>query len=110
MPRTLVYNYYLLTLVILVAIILTMGKLTTITSKGQVTIPEDIRLLLQIKQGDKVSFEDVVPEQRQVKIQIIPGEAVEKLYGSLKTKVKFRSRKYERKMTKELISQLVENK
>lgn len=87
-----------------------MGKLTTITSKGQVTIPEDIRLLLQIKQGDKVSFEDVVPEQRQVKIQIIPGEAAEKLYGSLKTKVKFQGRKYEREMTKELISQLVENK
>lgn len=103
-------GYYPLTSVILLAIILTMSTLTTITSKGQVTIPEDIRLVLQVKTGDRVSFEGIVPERKQATIRIIPGEIVEKLYGSLKTEVRFRGRDYERKMTKKLISQLAEGK
>lgn len=87
-----------------------MSALTTITSKGQVTIPEDIRLILQVKAGDRVSFEGIIPEQKQATIRIIPGEIVEKLYGSLKTEVKFKGRDYEREMTKKLISQLAESK
>lgn len=87
-----------------------MSNLTTITSKGQVTIPGNVRLLLRVKPGDQASFEEIVPEKKQVKIRIIPGEVVERLYGSLKTKVKFQGREYERKMTKKLISQLLKNK
>lgn len=34
------------------------------------------------------------------------GKTVQKLYGSLRTKVKFQSRKYERKITKKLISKI----
>ena len=33
-----------------------MEKEATITSKGQVTLPADIRRLLHLKQGDKVVF------------------------------------------------------
>ncbi len=83
-----------------------MSILITITNKGQVTIPKDIRLLLEVKPGDRVSFEKVAPEKKQVTVRIIPGRTVEELYGSLETKVKFQSRKYEREMTKKLISQL----
>lgn len=94
-----------MTLVVLSVIILTMSILTTITNKGQVTIPEDVRLLLRAKAGDRVSFESIVPERKQATIRIIPGEIVEKFYGSLKTKVKFKGRDYEREMTRKLLSQ-----
>jgi len=103
-------DYYLLTLVVLSVIILTMSILTTITNKGQVTIPEDVRLLLRAKAGDRVSFEGIVSERKQATIRIIPGEIVENFYGSLKTKVKFKSRDYEREMTRKLLSQSVAGK
>ena len=83
-----------------------MSALTTITNKGQVTIPEDVRLRLQVKAGDRVSFESIIPEQKQATIRIIPGEIVERLFGSLKTKVKFKGRGYERETTRKLISRL----
>ena len=37
---------------------------STLTSKGQVTIPTDVRRLLGLKPGDQVAF--VVAEQRRV--------------------------------------------
>lgn len=83
-----------------------MSNLTTITSKGQVTIPEDIRLLLGIKPGDKVVFEKAILGQKKAVLRVLSGEISERLYGSLKTSVKFRGRKHEREITKKLISQL----
>ena len=31
----------------------------TVTSKGQITLPQDVRKDLQLKEGDKVSFDKV---------------------------------------------------
>lgn len=65
-----------------------MNGLTTITTKGQVTIPEAVRQALQIKIGDKVAFTKVLPTSKEVVIKIISTTAVNELSGSLSTKVK----------------------
>lgn len=52
----------------------------TMTSKGQVTIPKDVRDLLGLKAGDRVSF--VVLGDRRA--AIVPrNRGVEKLFGIL---------------------------
>ena len=65
-----------------------MNGITTITTKGQVTIPEPIRRALHAKIGDKVSFTHIAPTNSEVVIKIIPATIVENLSGSLSTKVK----------------------
>lgn len=65
-----------------------MNGLTTITTKGQMTIPEPIRRALKAKIGDKVSFDSVFPAQRKVVIKIISANAVEELFGSLSSPIK----------------------
>jgi AbrB family looped-hinge helix DNA binding protein len=61
---------------------------TTITTKGQVTIPEVVRQALQIQIGDKVSFSKIQPTRKEAVIKIIPADIVNGLFGSLSTKVK----------------------
>lgn len=63
--------------------------LTTITTKGQVTIPEVIRSALGASVGDKVAFTDVTKNKRQVTIKIIPSRSIEELYGSLASSVPY---------------------
>lgn len=65
-----------------------MNGLTTITTKGQVTIPEPVRQSLQIKIGDKVAFTKVLPSIKEAVIKIIPTTVVDELSGSLRAKVK----------------------
>lgn len=56
---------------------------TTITSKGQVTIPEELRLLLNTKPGDKFLFRPTKTEKQFV-VDIVSSEnIVEELAGSL---------------------------
>ncbi|MBI2405038.1 AbrB/MazE/SpoVT family DNA-binding domain-containing protein [Candidatus Gottesmanbacteria bacterium] len=64
-----------------------MTMLTTITTKGQVTIPEAVRRTLGASVGDKVIFTDVAVDKKQAVIRIIPTTVVEKLAGSLKSSV-----------------------
>lgn len=64
-------------------------QLTTITTKGQVTIPEAVRLALRAAVGDKVAFTDVMQNKRQVTLKIIPSRSIEALYGSLATPVPY---------------------
>lgn len=64
-------------------------QLTTITTKGQVTIPEAVRSALGASVGDKVAFTDVVHDKKQVTIKIIPSRSIEELYGSLATPVRY---------------------
>lgn len=64
-------------------------QLTTITTKGQVTIPEAIRSALGASIGDKVAFTDVAKDRRQVTIKIIPSRSIDELYGSLATSVPY---------------------
>lgn len=70
-----------------------MNGITTVTTKGQVTIPGEVRQLLQIKIGDKVSFNQISSNLKQVVLRIIPANIVEKLSGSLSTKVNVTSHK-----------------
>lgn len=63
--------------------------MTTITTKGQVTIPEAVRSALGASAGDKVVFSDVVKKTKEVRVKIIPSRSVEELYGSLKTSVAY---------------------
>ena len=65
-----------------------MSNLTTITTKGQVTIPQSVRQAMQIKIGDRVSFAQILPIKKQLLIRVIPSDTVDKLFGSLLTKVK----------------------
>ncbi|MBI4028954.1 MAG: AbrB/MazE/SpoVT family DNA-binding domain-containing protein [Candidatus Blackburnbacteria bacterium] len=59
---------------------------TTITQKGQVTIPVEIRRLLRLRSGDKVKF--VVTSKKEVKVKPAQKYSIMHLYGSLKPKVK----------------------
>lgn len=70
--------------------------MTTVTQKGQVTIPKQVRDLLDIKQGDKVIFEigekDVVIRKKEQKPQF------RKYIGFLKGKTEKDSRKLIREL------------
>ena len=57
-----------------------MKKITTVTKKGQVTIPRMVREKLQINSGDKVEF--TFNEQGQVVIQPVKTD-LNSLYGIL---------------------------
>lgn len=74
-----------------------MNGLTTITTKGQVTIPQEVRKALGIKIGDKVSFTKVFPSHKKAVIRIISADIVEELSGSLRAKTKEISHKKARK-------------
>lgn len=62
---------------------------TTITQKGQVTIPVEIRRLLNLKRGDQVKF--IVGRKKQVKIKPAKRFSIMSLYGALKPKIKYSS-------------------
>lgn len=76
-----------------------MNGLTTVTTKGQVTIPEAVRRALGVKVGDKVYFDKVLPEEKRVVMRLMSKNVVERLYGSLKSKKKFTDLQTIRKIT-----------
>lgn len=59
---------------------------TTITQKGQVTIPAPIRKVLGLKRGDQVKF--IITKKKEVKVKPAKRFSIMSLYGSLKPKVK----------------------
>jgi len=59
---------------------------TTITQKGQATIPVEIRKLLGLKAGDQIKF--TVGPKKEVEIKPAERFSIMSLYGSLKPKVK----------------------
>lgn len=59
---------------------------TTITQKGQVTIPAKVRRLLHLKTGDQVRF--IVTRKKEVKIKPTKRFSIMSLFGSLKPRVK----------------------
>lgn len=65
-----------------------MNGVTTITTKGQVTIPESVRRLLQANIGDKVSFTRILPAYKEAVIKIIPADIIDELSGSLQSETK----------------------
>jgi AbrB family looped-hinge helix DNA binding protein len=73
-------------------------NVTTVTTKGQTTIPEEVRELLDIRVGDKVVFKEADPQKKQVVIEVISKEnIIDELYGSLKTSVPYADMKTVRK-------------
>lgn len=60
---------------------------TTITQKGQVTIPAPIRKALGLKRGDQVKF--TITKKKVVQIKPAKKFSIMSLYGSLKPKVKY---------------------
>lgn len=64
-------------------------QLTTITTKGQVTIPEAVRRALDAGVGDKVAFLRVERNRKEATIRVISTSVVEQLAGSLKNSVPY---------------------
>ena len=56
--------------------------LTVVTRKGQITIPVEIRRMLDIKRGDKVALVVTDPEQGVVMLRRVPSIA-EETYGAV---------------------------
>jgi len=79
--------------------------ITTITTKGQVTVPAEIRKILNISVGDKVYFTEVEKKERKVVFKIIPQGVVDELAGSLSTKIKDKNFKEVRKKAGQLLVQ-----
>jgi antitoxin PrlF len=52
-----------------------------VTSKGQVTIPADVRRTLKIGQGDDLVFE--VTSERSAELRVLKRKRLSDLYGSL---------------------------
>lgn len=71
---------------------------TTVTQKGQVTIPVEIRRLLRIRSGDQVKF--LVTQKKEVKIKTAKRTSIMHLYGSLKSSVKVPKFKYPQDLLK----------
>lgn len=57
---------------------------TSVTSKGQVTIPKHIRQQLGIRKGSKISFE-VVNDHIELKVKSTPVDVSSIGFGMLKT-------------------------
>lgn len=57
------------------------GRLTTVTRKGQITIPADVRQALNIHTGDRVA---VNIEGNRIQLQVV-GSVVLRTAGSLAT-------------------------
>lgn len=53
---------------------------TTVTSKGQITLPKEIREHLHIGEGDRLEF--LIEEGGEVRVRPVAG-SVEALFGSL---------------------------
>ncbi len=53
-------------------------KIATLTTKGQVTIPAEIRARLRIDAGDKISFE---PQGDAVVLRVVESVSVQSIRG-----------------------------
>jgi AbrB family looped-hinge helix DNA binding protein len=56
-------------------------SISRVTSKGQVTLPADIRRALDIEQGDDLVF-DLAPD-RTVNLRVVKRRRLSELYGAL---------------------------
>ncbi len=66
-----------------------MYGISTLTSKGQATIPEPLRSYLGLMAGDKVYFEND-PKEKFLKVEkSFPQSIVDELAGSLKTNMPY---------------------
>lgn len=65
-------------------------NITTVTTKGQSTIPEEVRTALGIQAGDKTIYRNADPVKRQYVVEVVSTRnVVERLAGSLKSDVPY---------------------
>ena len=74
-----------------------MAYQTIITKKGQITIPKEIRELLKLKAGEKISLE---VEKGKKEVRIKSGPSIFELAGKFKPKKIVNAVKLREKMTK----------
>ncbi len=79
-----------------------MKKVTTVTKKGQVTIPQVVREKLQINYGDKVEF--VFDEKGQVILKPVKSN-LDAVYGALENYKTVGNHEEERRKTREWIGE-----
>lgn len=90
-----------------------MYGITTITTKGQVTIPEPARRALEAQPGDKVIFDSVDSKTKKGTYKVISSKSVvDELYGSLKghTKIPYVPIHVARQKAGELLGKYLEEK
>lgn len=63
-----------------------MYGITTMTSKGQVTIPEAMRRALGAEPGDKFIFDQVNPKAKRGTFKVVSSNVVDRTFGSLNSK------------------------
>jgi len=56
-------------------------SIARVTSKGQVTIPYEVRIALDIHQGDDLLFE--VSPEHSVRLKVVKRRALSELFGAL---------------------------
>lgn len=61
--------------------------ISRVTSKGQVTIPSEVRKALDIEQGDDLLFE--VGADRTARLRVVKRQKLSDLYGSLRAQRPF---------------------
>lgn len=62
--------------------------ISRVTSKGQVTIPSEVRKALDIEQGDDLLFE-LGADQTTARLRVIKRQKLSDFYGSLRTQRPF---------------------
>lgn len=65
----------------------------TLTSKGQITIPRDVREQLGLNTGDKLLFE---VEEGAIRLRVLKASSLEDLKGSLPAKRHYPGKEAER--------------
>lgn len=80
-----------------------MGK-ATLTSKGQLTIPKDVRDRLGLTAGDRLSFE---VEGDSMRLTVERRKSLEELKGSLPARGEYQGKEVEREAARRMISQRV---
>lgn len=61
---------------------LRMTMVTTVSTKGQVTIPRYVRDIMGIESGDKVMVQKADVDAKQITLKLIRQSSVERLAGS----------------------------
>jgi antitoxin PrlF len=60
----------------------------TITSKGQITIPVEIRRALKLSAGDKIGFEEIQPGEFALKsVETTSASALKGMFGTARKRV-----------------------
>ena len=60
-------------------------EITSVTSKGQVTIPKSVRQQLGIRQGSQIEFA-LVSDHVEMRVKSSPSEMMESGFGMLKSR------------------------